>query len=63
MSVFPRSDPSRRDPAAAEPAAPLGAEGVLARPIGGLIYLIEEDELAPMAAEERSPLSGLVSRH
>ena len=50
--------------------ARLEADGVLVRPIGGQIYLIEEgadgdpslrDERTD--APDRSPLSGLASRH
>ena len=45
----------------------LEADGVLVRPIGGQIYLVEEGEdEAPWAEEtapDRSPLSGLVNRH
>ena len=45
------------------------ADGVLVRPIGGQIYLVEEnareeapwDDAAPPAG--RSPLSGLINRH
>jgi len=42
------------------------ADGVLVRPIGGQIYLVEEgdapwDEEPP--APDRSPLSGLINRH
>jgi hypothetical protein len=48
----------------------LEADGVLVRPIGGQIYLVEEgmsdaqtpgDETAP--SPDRSPLSGLINRH
>lgn len=44
------------------------ADGVLVRPIGGQIYLVEEgDETAPWddepPAPDRSPLSGLINRH
>jgi hypothetical protein len=42
-------------------------DGVLVRPIGGQIYLIEETDLEAFEAEaqspDRSPLSGLVNRH
>jgi hypothetical protein len=39
-------------------------DGVLVRPIGGQIYLIEETDLADLPAEARqSRLSGLISRH
>jgi hypothetical protein len=48
----------------------LEADGVLVRPIGGQIYLVEEgaeDDAAPWAedapAPDRSPLSGLINRH
>jgi hypothetical protein len=44
------------------------ADGVLVRPIGGQIYLVEEgNEEAPWdddaSAPDRSPLSGLINRH
>ena len=44
------------------------ADGVLVRPIGGQIYLVEEgDEEAPWdddaSPPDRSPLSGLINRH
>ena len=44
------------------------ADGVLVRPIGGQIYLVEEgDGPAPWEEEppvsDRSPLSGLIHRH
>jgi hypothetical protein len=42
-------------------------DGVLVRPVGGQIYLVEEgDERAPCEDEpapDRSPLSGLINRH
>ena len=46
----------------------LEADGVLVRPVGGQIYLVEEgEEAAPWENEapapDRSPLSGLVNRH
>jgi len=46
----------------------LETDGVLVRPIGGQIYLVEEgsEEAAPWdeePASDRSPLSGLVNRH
>ena len=44
----------------------LEADGVLVRPIGGQIYLVEEGERAPWDEEpapDRSPLSGLINRH
>jgi hypothetical protein len=46
----------------------LETDGVLVRPIGGQIYLVEEgaEEAAPWddePAPDRSPLSGLVNRH
>ena len=45
----------------------LETDGVLVRPIGGQIYLVEEgDGTAPRdeaPARNRSPLSGLISRH
>ena len=45
----------------------LETDGVLVRPIGGQIYLVEEgDERAPWQDEpapDRSPLSGLINRH
>jgi hypothetical protein len=46
----------------------LEADGVLVRPIGGQIYLVEEgaEERAPWdepPAPDRSPLSGLINRH
>ena len=65
MSIFPRAD-SMRDP---RPAAPdrdsgLATENMLARPISGLAYLIEEVDLEALRkADQPSPLSGLVSRH
>ncbi|HYD14000.1 MAG TPA: hypothetical protein VEC11_14215 [Allosphingosinicella sp.] len=47
--------------------AKLEAEGVLVRPIGGQIYLVEEGaEAAPWDEEpapDRGPLSGLINRH
>lgn len=44
------------------------AEGVLVRPFGGQIYLVEEgrEDVAPWdepIAPNRSPLSGLINRH
>ena len=45
------------------------ADGVLVRPLGGQIYLVEDgdDESAPWDGEatlpDRSPLSGLINRH
>lgn len=45
------------------------ADGVLVRPIGGQIYLVEEgdEEIAPWdddaSPPDRSPLSGLINRH
>ena len=44
------------------------ADGVLVRPIGGQIYLVEEgnEDAAPWdepAEPDRSPLSGLINRH
>jgi hypothetical protein len=47
----------------------LEADGVLVRPIGGQIYLIEEgmeEDEAPgdeARGADRSPLSGLIHRH
>jgi hypothetical protein len=45
----------------------LETDGVLVRPVGGQIYLVEEgDERAPWddePAPDRSPLSGLINRH
>ena len=46
----------------------LETDGVLVRPIGGQIYLVEEgaEESAPWDEEpapDRSPLSGLINRH
>jgi hypothetical protein len=45
----------------------LETDGVLVRPIGGQIYLVEEKDLDALpddaASLARSPLSGLVSRH
>ena len=47
----------------------LEADGVLVRPIGGQIYLVEEgmENAAPWDDEapppDRSPLSGLINRH
>jgi hypothetical protein len=45
----------------------LEADGVLARPLGGQIYLVEEgDGIVPRDEEsppDRSPLSGLIHRH
>lgn len=45
----------------------LEADGVLVRPIGGQIYLIEEgmepDETSDDERPDRSPLSGLIHRH
>ena len=46
----------------------LETDGVLVRPIGGQIYLIEEKDLEAWFADEealaeRSPLAGLVNRH
>ncbi len=42
-------------------------DGVLVRPLGGQIYLVEEgDGTAPgveAPARNRSPLSGLINRH
>jgi hypothetical protein len=49
------------------PDSRLEADGVLVRPLGGQIYLVEEgDEKAPWDEElapDRSPLSGLIHRH
>ena len=46
----------------------LETDGVLVRPIGGQIYLVEEgsEDAAPWDEEpapDRSPLSGLINRH
>jgi hypothetical protein len=47
----------------------LEADGVLVRPVGGQIYLVEEraeDLPAPCdetSVADRSPLSGLINRH
>jgi hypothetical protein len=47
----------------------LEADGVLVRPVGGQIYLVEEGmegAEAPweeLPAADRSPLSGLINRH
>jgi len=47
----------------------LEADGVLVRPVGGQIYLVEEgaeEEGAPWdedSTPDRSPLSGLINRH
>ena len=46
----------------------LETDGVLVRPIGGQIYLVEEgsEDAAPWddePAPDRSPLSGLINRH
>ncbi|HTU11890.1 MAG TPA: hypothetical protein VMG08_13450 [Allosphingosinicella sp.] len=47
----------------------LEADGVLVRPIGGQIYLVEEGAEGSEApwdepsAPDRSPLSGLINRH
>ena len=39
-------------------------DGVLVRPIGGQVYLIEETDLAdPPADARQTRLSGLISRH
>ena len=47
--------------------ARLETDGVLVRPLGGQIYLVEEgDEKAPWDEEpapDRSRLSGLINRH
>jgi len=62
MSIFPRTDPARRRLPESAHDAGIEAEGRLARPINGFIYLIEETDLAPLMG--RRPLrSGLVSRH
>ena len=49
------------------PTGQLETDGVLVRPLGGQIYLVEEgDEKAPRDEEpvaDRSPLSGLINRH
>lgn len=45
----------------------LETDGVLVRPIGGQIYLVEEGDEGPPwqdePAPDRSPLSGLINRH
>ena len=44
----------------------LETDGVLVRPIGGQIYLVEEGERAPWDEPDEpdgSPLSGLINRH
>ncbi len=45
----------------------LEADGVLVRPLGGQVYLVEEgDAPVPWNDEpvpDRSPLSGLINRH
>jgi hypothetical protein len=46
----------------------LETDGVLVRPVGGQIYLVEEgmEDAAPWEEEtppDRSPLSGLINRH
>jgi hypothetical protein len=44
----------------------LETDGVLVRPIGGQVYLVEEGDRAPwdeQPAPDRSPLSGLINRH
>ena len=47
----------------------LEADGVLVRPIGGQVYLVEEgdEDAAPWDDDspppDRSPLSGLINRH
>jgi len=65
MSIFPRADLTRGPgPAAPERGPGLERDGRLARPISGLIYLIEEEDLEALRKVDRpSPLSGLVSRH
>lgn len=49
------------------PDGKLEADGVLVRPIGGQIYLIEEgvdaDETEEAPPADRSPLFGLIHRH
>ena len=65
MSIFPRTEAAHgRRPTASERQDPVEPEGVLARPIRGQIYLIDEEDLdALMDDPGRSALSGLVSRH
>ena len=65
MSVFPRIDRAQNGrPGVSERYGQLDAQGALARPIGGLIYLIEEEDLETLwNASRHSPRSGLVSRH
>jgi hypothetical protein len=62
MSLFPTSKAANGLQASC--ADGLETDGVLVRPIGGQIYLIEETDLADLPAEAMQPrLSGLISRH
>lgn len=63
MSLFPTGEAAKTKRAAHEDCT-TETDGVLVRPIGGQIYLIEETDLADLQAETRQPrLSGLISRH
>lgn len=58
--------PPERPHPTAMPEFGLEADGVLVRPIGGQVYLVEEGDAAPWdeaPAPDRSPLSGLINRH
>jgi hypothetical protein len=64
MSLFPTGAVANGQRVAIAGRDRLEADGVLARPISGQIYLIEEGELEACPADgTRSPLSGLISRH
>jgi hypothetical protein len=64
MSVFPTGRVSSGWRRGLDGGNALDADGVLARPISGQIYLIEEEDLETLSKDGGlSRPSGLISRH
>ena len=64
MSVFPTGRTGTGWRRGLDGGTPLEADGVIARPIRGQIYLIEEQDLETLAQDGKlSAPSGLISRH
>jgi hypothetical protein len=63
MSLFPTGEAAMAARIAHLDCAP-ETDGVLVRPIGGQIYLIEETDLERLSPSRKPPrMSGLISRH
>jgi hypothetical protein len=63
MSLFPTGEAAKAARTAHVDCTP-ETDGVLVRPIGGQIYLIEETDLEALSSRRKpSRMSGLISRH